>query len=78
MADKVNKSKNANKSTLPAQASAQDTSNWDDKAFTTPQTKKGYARDVIYHDLKREKSMLIPQPKDWKPDTNPKKNNSKD
>lgn len=78
MSDEDNKDKKPRKTALPAQSSAQDTSNWDDKAFTTPQTKKGYTRDFIFHELKREKSMLISPPKGYKPDTDPKKNKSKD
>lgn len=51
----------AKKSVLPAQASAQDTSNWDDKAFSTPS-----GRDVIGNHIKREKSPFLSDP-NYKP-----------
>lgn len=38
------------KFTIPAQKSAQDTTNWDDRAFTTPQDD----REVIFKKLKTD------------------------
>jgi len=73
-ANKPKKPKNTeNKRTVPAQVSAQDTSNWDDKAFTAPEVKTGGIREFIGHDLKREKSWTIRQPKDWDEKANKKK-----
>lgn len=81
MSSEANKPKKSKKTAVPAQVSAQDTSNWDDKAFTAPEVKTGRIREFIGHDMKRdnsERGLTIRAPKDYKLENERKKNDSKD
>lgn len=64
MSDEDNKGKKPHKpvkkSVLPAQDSAQDTSNWDDRAFSTPS-----GREVIENTVRRKKRSELGENESW-------------